>query len=175
MPTDPADPDFARAPAVLEELFSAWLSGGACPCRFPRFRATVERETDALGASMMTWEQYTLMQVYDRRVKLVHVKAFPGGREGACSLCGAHVHRWGVEVVRDQWLEHMRVVPRPDAAELGAPQDGPLPHCWPFFTVGGDDARARRDAQVQYPRLGFDAWVAWMRARREDTAAGSAG
>ncbi len=164
MPTDP-DPDFARAPAALDGLMTGWLHAGGCPCRFPRFRATVERETDALGAPMMTWEQYTLIMLFDGKVPLDPSRHVPGGREGSCSVCGASIRRWGAEVARDQWMEHMRVVPHEGVGDLGASAGGAVPHCFPFFTVGVDDARARRDAEIQYPRLALDAWVAWMQAR----------
>jgi len=62
-------------------------------------------------------------------------------------------------------MEHMRVSPREGVGDLGASAQGAVPHCFPFFTVGVDDARPRRDAEVDYPRLALDAWVAWMQAR----------
>ena len=181
MPTDPrADPDAARTPAAIEELMADWLQGGGCPCRFPRFRATVERDTRLLGAPMMTWEQDTLITLFDRKVKLVErrpVTTRPQGHAGRCARCGAAIRRGGVETFRDQWIESMSVVPCPGVEELGAPVDGALTHCWPFFAVGDAQARsnaepARRDAELTYPRLPLDAWIAWMRVRRTIPQAG---
>ena len=39
-------------------------------CRFPRFRATVARDTASFGVPLMTWEQYLLITLYDRRATL---------------------------------------------------------------------------------------------------------
>jgi hypothetical protein len=174
MPTQRhVDPDIARTPAAIEELMADYLQGGGCACRFPRFRATVARETDIFGAPLMTWEQDMLIRLFDRKVKLEErrsVTTRPAGYMGRCPRCGAAIRRGSVESFRDQWIEYLSVEPRTGVAELGPPVIGALPHCWPFFAVGDAKARsdavpARRDAEVTYPRLPLDTWLAWMRAR----------
>jgi hypothetical protein len=165
MPTDQADPAAARFPAALEELVRDYLHDGGCPCRFPRFRSTVGRETDVFGAPMMTWEQYLLITRFDSDVKLTNSRPVARGWEGICARCGATVQRRGEEYFRDRWMEHMRVAPLPGVTDLGAPAVGALPHCWPFFTVGGGPPDATVQAEIQFPRFSVDAWLAWMRER----------
>src|ERR1700678_3357078 len=94
-----ANPGFhalSRASSVLEELMTEWMRDNGCPCRFPRFRATVERETDIFGASMSTWEQQFLMTLFDRIVKLIEPKSTKGESRGKCARCGATIRRWEV-------------------------------------------------------------------------------
>jgi hypothetical protein len=112
------DPDAVRTPAAVAELMSQLLHGCACPCRFPRFRATVERETLSFGAPLMTWEQYLLIASFDGAVSLVHrrplvTRGEGTGHEGNCVRCGAFVRRRSEEKFRDQWIEHMVVQPCP--------------------------------------------------------------
>ena len=168
MPTrpDPADAEVARFPAAVQDLLHDYLRDGGCPCRFPRFRSTVERETDIFGAPMMTWEQYLLITQFDADVRLESPRRIARGWESTCTRCGAKVQRWGEEYFRDRWMEHMRVAPRPGGADLGAPVDGPLPRCWPFFVVGRDDPDAKVQAEIQFPMRSVDEWLAWMRERR---------
>jgi hypothetical protein len=161
----PKDPDVARFPAAIEELVRDYLRDGGCPCRFPRFRATVERETDDLGAPMMTWEQYLLITRFDSDVRLASSRPVRGGRESLCAVCGATIRRRSEETYRDQWTEHMRVLPRPGVSDLGAPSQGALPRCWPLFTVGVKAPAAQVQAEIQYPHVPVDEWLAWMRAR----------
>ncbi len=153
------------------------LHGPACPCRFPRFRATVERETLSFGAPLMTWEQYLLIGSFDRAVSLVNrrplvTRGEGTGHEGNCARCGAFVRRSSEEKFRDQWIEHMVVQPCPGLEDLGAAVDGPVPHCWPFFAAASteserrDAERARLDAEVTCPRISLDAWITWMKALR---------
>jgi hypothetical protein len=163
-PADPPLDEFYRGIAAFEQLMEDWLQDNGCPCRFPRFRATVERETDIFGASMGTWEQQTLIRLIDRRLRLVGSQWVREGREGECPRCGAVIRRWEVEERRDQVMDHMRVVPRAGVEDLGAPVDGALPRCSRFF--GTNDKRALRDAEVQYPVLPLADWIAWMSERQ---------
>ena len=167
-----ADPDVARFPGEVARLVEGFLHDGGCPCRFPRFRATVERETAALGAEMSTWGRDQLIALYDARVPLVDAKGTKLGREGRCKRCGAHVDRWSREPTRDRWIDHLRITPAPGSVDLGAPVDGLLPRCWPFFVVDGD-TRATVEAEVQYPRRTVDEWLAWMRQPRPQGTSGT--
>ena len=162
--TQASSDDSTRLIAECEKLMAEWLRDNGCPCRFPRFRATVERETDIFGASMGTWEQQHLMMLFDRKLKLVEIKRVAGKREGRCPRCGAAIRRWEAEPRRDQIMDHMRVVPNLGIADIGAPLDGQLPRCFSFFGVA--DAKTLRDADLQYPRLSLDAWIAWMKVRQ---------
>jgi hypothetical protein len=178
MPTQPhVDPDIARTPAAIEELMADFLQGGGCPCRFPRFRATVARDTASFGALPTTWEQSLLITLHDRKAMLRNNRPLVRRGEGVgyqaeCARCGATVSRLGLEVQRDQWYDRMTVRPKPGVEELGAAVAGALPHCWPFFAVAGSEReraaadRARRDSEITYPRLSLDDWLAWMGERR---------
>jgi hypothetical protein len=178
MPTDRTvnDPDAARTPAAIEDLIADFRQDGGCPCRFPRFRATVGRSTSAFGAELMTWEQYLLITVFDRKVKLLDRRSLilrggGAGYEADCASCGAVVARRSLEVVRDRWIEFMAVRPK-GVEDLGAAADGALPHCWPFFAIVGGELgreaadRAKRDAEITYPRISLDEWIAWMKVRQ---------
>jgi hypothetical protein len=163
-PAGPPLDEFYGGIAAFERLMEDLLQDNGCPCRFPRFRATVERETDIFGASMGTWEQQTLIRLVDRRLRLVRSQWVREGREGQCPRCGAAIRRWEVEKRRDQVMDHMRVVPPEGVEDLGAPVDGVLPRCSRFF--GTNDKRALRDAEVQYPVLSLADWIAWMIERQ---------
>jgi len=179
MPADrkSADPDAARTPAAIEALIDGMLRDGGCSCRFPRFRATVARDTASFDALLMTWEQSLLITLHDRKAMLRNKRPLvrPGegtGYEAECARCGAAVSRLGLEVQRDQWYDRMTVRPKPGVEDLGAAVAGALPHCWPFFAVAGSEReraaadRARRDWEITYPRLSLDHWLAWMDERR---------
>jgi hypothetical protein len=179
MPTDrtSADPDAARTPAAIETLIDGMLRDGGCACRFPRFRATVARNTVSFGVPLMTWEQYLLITLHDRRVTLRNKRPLvrPGegtGYTAECARCGAVVSRLSLEFQRDQWHDRITVRPKPGVEDLGAAVAGALPHCWRFFSVAGSEREraatdcARRDAEITYPRLLLDDWLAWMGERR---------
>jgi hypothetical protein len=164
--------DARLAQAKVEDLILNMLRDGGCPCRFPRFRATVERDTETLGAQLMTHEQYLLMTMFDRKVRLANkrsvVKRGQGvGHEGECAFCGAFIRRTSVEQVRDQFIDYMTVRPHEGIEDLGAAVERVLPHCWKFYGVV-DPAieRARREAELTYPQISFERWLAWMEERR---------
>jgi len=165
--------DAKLAQTKVEELILNMLRDGGCPCRFPRFRATVERDTEALGAHLMTYEQYLLMTVFDRKVRLANKRSAVAkrgqgvGHEGECALCGAFIRRTSVEPVRDQFIDCMTVRPGVGVEDLGAAVDRALPHCWKFYgVVDPATERARREAELTYPQISFEEWLAWMQERR---------
>ena len=146
------DPDTARTPAAVAELMSHLLHGPACPCRFPRFRATVERETLSFGAPLMTWEQYLLIGSFDRAVSLVNRRPLVTRGEGpdtkgiARALrrhsCAAAARRSFATSGSSTWLSN----PAPALEDLEAAVDSPVPHCWPFFAAASTESEERRDA-----------------------------
>ena len=119
---------------------------------------------------MTTWEQQALVALFDQHVPLRDRETRFVGHEGTCALCGARVERWAETPFRDAWIEYLRITPAPGVADLGAALHGPLPHCWEFFRAGPEDYpnRARHLADLHYPKLSADDWLAWIRCRHED-------
>jgi hypothetical protein len=164
-PRRDADDTEAFAPK-LEVLFDHFFEHG-CPCRFPRFRATVLRDTREVGApDYTTWEQQALVALFDRRVPLLDRENRPVGHEGRCASCGSHVERWGVESFRDAWIEYLRITPAAGVPDTGAELHTPVPHCWPFFRAGPPDRSLGHIVDLHYPKVSQDDWLAWIRELR---------
>jgi len=163
---DPKAAEEARAfQAGLDALFDYYLEHG-CPCRFPRFRATVARDTREVGAAhFTTWEQQWLVNRFDARVELSDKETRPLGHRGRCARCGAEVDRWSEEPFRSAWIDYLRITAAPGTEELGAHLHTPVPYVNPFFSAAPQDHQ--RDlahvVQASYPRVSAEVWLAWMR------------
>jgi hypothetical protein len=136
-----------------------------CPCRFPRFRATVERDTREVGTpGYTTWEQQLLVKLFDAKVPRRDLQKVDEWRErGVCAICGAPFDRWAEELFRDAWIEWARITPvLPD---LGPTSATALPHCWPFYSAGPESQRGGLHlVEINYPMLSPDDWLAWLAA-----------
>jgi hypothetical protein len=151
-------------PSDIETLFDHYLAHG-CPCRFPRFRATVGRNLKEIGAP--DWELADvpgLLVAFDRRVPLDVQSRTPYVTEGSCKRCGAHVIRSGAPIFRDSFIERARITPgaQPD---VGAEASGPVPVCGGLFHAAPGNVTQSENQRIQnaYPRLGPELWLAYMR------------
>jgi hypothetical protein len=147
----------------IESLFDHYLAHG-CPCRFPRFRATVGRNLKEIGA--WDWgviDILPLLTVFDRRVRLVEVTSEALCARGRCALCGASVVRYAIPVFRDSFLEGATITSG-SLGDLGAGVQGPLPICGGVFHAGpGPVARHERERIEQaYPRFNVQDWLEFM-------------
>jgi hypothetical protein len=151
--------------ADIEALFDHYFAHG-CPCRFPRFRATVARDLKEIGA--WDWgvsDAWMLLAVFDRRVPLVEKTREDFAVRGRCELCGAGVNRFGIPVFRDSFLERANITPG-DLPDVGADASGPVPVCGHVFHAApGNVSRSEQESmQNAYPRLKPETWLAYMRA-----------
>lgn len=148
----------------VQALFAHYGEHG-CPCRFPRFRATAARDTKEVTApGFTTFEHQAVVTLFDEKVPLRDRVGFSGGHEGHCVACGSHVRRWGDELFRGAFLEHLVITPAKDLVDVGAPLHGPVPHAWPFYFVGPEDhGNGRPLVEAAYPGLSLEDWFAWMR------------
>lgn len=149
----------------IEALFERYLAHG-CPCRFPRFRATVSRDLKEIGA--WDWDisdGAQLLTVFDRRVPLSVESREDFAVRGSCKLCGAHVLRFAVPVFRDSFLERARIEPAA-LPDVGAPVEGPVPICGHVFHASPGNVTRDEAERIQsaYPRLSPADWLAYMGA-----------
>jgi hypothetical protein len=149
---------------VMTALMDHYMAHG-CPCRFPRFRAHQQRDTAEIGApGWTTWEQQGLMSLFDQRVPLNNKNTEPLGHTGECALCGASIKRWGEEKFRDAWLEHMRIVPKPGVADIGAGVHAPVPRANQFFYAGPANRDTAHLVDIHYPKVSEEDWFEYMKA-----------
>ncbi len=156
------DPDTA-----LEALFDHYLARG-CPCRFPRFRATVSRDMKEIGAAEWDISDIpTLLHIFDRRVPLVKESESGYSVQGRCKLCNAHVFRWGAPVFRDSFIERARITPG-ELPDVGADADWPVPICGAVHQAApGNVMRVERERiEASFSRLSFPLWLEYMKALR---------
>lgn len=75
--------------ADFEALFDHYLAHG-CPCRFPRFRATVARDMKEVGAAGWDLSDIReLLEVFDRRVYLLEESRDAYTTKGHCTSCSS--------------------------------------------------------------------------------------
>lgn len=150
---------------AMQELYAHYLAHG-CPCRFPRFRAMAARDTKEVSApGFTTFDHQALVTLFDDKVPIRERVDVSAGHLGVCVECGSTVRRWGDELFRGAFLEHLVIEPAAGLVDVGAPVTGPLPHAWPFYFVGPEDhGSGRALVEAAYPALDLDAWFAWMRA-----------
>ena len=148
----------------LEALFEHYFKHG-CPCRFPRFRATVARDLREIGAP--DWgvsDISSLLSVFDQRVRLLDKTNVDFEVRGRCESCGANVVRFWAPVFRDSFLEGAHITPGA-LPDVGAEQTWPLPICGNIYQAGPGNATRQEKEQIQkaYPRLSARDWLAYLR------------
>jgi len=151
--------------AELEGLFDHYLAHG-CPCRFPRFRATVGRDLKEIGAP--DWDisdVRPLLETFDRRVPLLESSRDAWVTRGTCRFCGARIVRSGAPVFRDSFIERAQILPGAPA-DVGAPAGGPVPVCGQLFPAGPGNVSKTEAERIKgaYPRLNSQDWLAYLRA-----------
>jgi len=151
----------------LKSLFDHYFAHG-CPCRFPRFRATVSRDMKAIGAAEWDISDIpALLQIFDRRVELVKETETDYSVKGRCNLCNAQVYRWGAPLFRDSFIERARITPG-DLPDVGADADGPVPIYGSVYQAApGSVTRVERERiEDSFPRLSLPLWLEYMKALR---------
>jgi hypothetical protein len=149
-----------------DELLAFYLAHG-CPCRFPRFRATCERDTAEVGApGYTTPEQQSLVLGFEAKVPVAGRQRTRRGHQGTCTVCGAKIERWTEEHFRDVYFDYMRVTPAKGVPDVGEALHAPLPHCGPFFGAAPANRNAAHLLEISYPKIPLEDWFAWMRELR---------
>jgi hypothetical protein len=152
------DDDFvARVGRVVDGMLVR-----GCPCRYPRFRASCERDSKDLGApGYTTWDQSILVAQFEQKVPRNVISDGPRLRRGQCAVCGANYAHTIEEYFRDAWIERLEI--KPVLSEIGAPLYAALPRCCPFYAAGphGRDYELHL-LDLHYPQLSTDEWVAWL-------------
>jgi hypothetical protein len=164
-----AESDDARAKeyeAGLDALMDHYLAHG-CPCRFPRFRSTCDRNTVEVGLpSYTSTDQQGLIRRYEQRTPAKPISDTRRGRLFKCTLCGASVERYADQPNRDVFIAYLHVKPAKGVADLGAPVDGPLFHCAPLWHADVANKSEEDLLGISYPTLPLAQWLDWMRKLR---------
>jgi hypothetical protein len=157
----------------LAQLIVGYLEVG-CPCRFPRFRAVVARDTSRVaGGSFTSAEQTGLIEAFEQRVPLVDRGPLEGSGgpaqagmyQAKCRVCGSRVARSSNELAPGGWVDYLSIRAAPDAADLGAPvEHGRVYRPCPLVAAGPGMTGMQRAAEA-FPMIGRDEWLAWMRER----------
>lgn len=161
----PTEPAAEPSAADLAALFDLYLAQG-CPCRFPRFRATVSRDMSEVGAREWDISDIRrLLELFDQRVPLTLSKRDAYSTHGQCARCGAEVHRYGMPIFRDSFIERARITPG-TLPDVGAPVDGPVPICGIVFQAAPGNATRTEAERIEaaLPRLSPRLWLDYMSA-----------
>jgi hypothetical protein len=149
----------------LEQLVDDYLRDGGCPCRFPRFRATVRRDTSRVcGNSFTTIEQERLVYLYEHVVPVNDKQSVDYGWEAKCARCGSEARQATNEFLPGTRIDYLTITKPRDVTELGA-QVGPRVYrCSSWRSPTGSDA-GMDVASKTFPELSNDQWLAWMAER----------
>jgi hypothetical protein len=151
---------------AIDDLVAFYLSH-ACPCRFPRFRATVARDVSVLlsAPEYVNPEQQLLIDRFDALVTLADRSSVPRGWRGRCTRCGADVVREDLELDAGPAC-HLFITPS-GAADVGAPFADAIPQVHGFFPLdrSGGSPRVEAELRAAFPHMDWEQWLAWMRER----------
>jgi hypothetical protein len=152
--------------AELVALFDHFLDAGGCPCRYPRFRSTVRRDTHgAAGGSFTTAEQRDLIALYSERVPVRDKRDAPYGWEARCERCGSLARFASVEFSPGGFIDYLVIEKPATVTDVGAPVGNFVYHTGGWISPGPEMAGMQL-ASKAFPFLPFDEWLAWMRERR---------
>jgi hypothetical protein len=150
----------------LEALFTDFLDDGGCPCRYPRFRSTVRRDTTcACGGSFTTAEQRDLIYLYEHRLELRDKQDAPHGWEAFCVRCGSAARFSANEFSPGAWIEYLVVTRAAGVRDRGAPA-GNLVYRTGAWISPGPAMAGQQLATKAFPLMPLDEWLAWMREER---------
>jgi len=163
-----SDPFYDQLLALIDD----YLAKG-CPCRFPRFRAVVSRDTSrvAEGGVFRSEEQLLLILAYEKMVPLVNRTALEGFGvpvrddvyQAECGICGSGVERSNNEFAPGAWVEHLVIRRAAGVVDIGArAEPGRVFRPRPFVAMGPGMAGMQGAAQA-YPFMEEEPWFAWMR------------
>jgi len=155
-------------------LVDYYLAEG-CPCRFPRFRAIVSRDTSRVAeGAFRSDEQLSLILAFEQRVPIVNRRALEGWGgpmsdgvyEAECGVCGSGVERSSNELAPGAWVEYLVIRRAQGRVDIGAPApQGRVFRPRPFVAMGPGMTGMPKAAQA-YPFMEEEAWLAWMREVR---------
>jgi hypothetical protein len=162
-----SDDPFVR---VIEDLLDFYLALG-CPCRFPRFRATVARSTQKVaGGSFTSEDQRRLIYIYERKVELVGKEPLEGWGgpvekdmyQAKCGACRSRVQRSSNEFANGGWVDYLSIALTPGVMELGAFVGHPLYRARPWISPGPGMAGIHKASEA-FPLVDEEKWLLWMR------------
>jgi len=154
-----------------ETLIRDYLQDGGCPCRFPRFRSVVKRDTGkSLGAPCRGEDQCALIVAFEHHAPYGERKAlgpFSEARgdfwQAVCTRCTSQIERSSHEVVAGGWVDYLVIRRTREASELGPPLDH-IFRCRPLVPLGPGPHNLASAAKL-YPHIDDDEWFTWLRAR----------
>jgi hypothetical protein len=158
--------------ARLDALADEYLTIG-CPCRFPRFRAIVARDTSGISEGSFTSEdQRGLIRAFERKVTVVEQQPLeeldrisPGMWRGKCGVCGSDLRRAYNEYSPGGYIDWLIIKRKPGLFDLGASvEKNRTFRCRPFVAPGPEMPGMARASRA-FPFMEEDAWFEWMRAR----------
>jgi hypothetical protein len=156
-------------------LVGYYLAKG-CPCRFPRFRAVVSRDTSGVaGGAFRSDEQMMLIWAFEQKLPLVDRRALEGWGgpmsehvyEAECGVCGSRVERSSNEFATGAWVEYLVIRRARGLVDLGASvEHGLVFRPRPFVPMGPGMTGMNKAAQA-YPFMEEEPWLEWMRALKD--------
>jgi hypothetical protein len=153
--------DLDELPTLIAHTIESMLVR-ACPCRYPRFRASCERDSKELGvAGYTTWDQTILVAQYEEKVPRKITGGNPRLERGQCGVCGASYVRTSEEYFRDAWIERLEI--KPVLSDIGAPLRAAVPRCCQFYAAGPHGRKEDLHLlELHYPQMSLEAWLAWL-------------
>jgi hypothetical protein len=158
----------------LVRLVEYYLEMG-CPCRFPRFRAVVSRDTSRIaGGSFTSAEQVGLIGVFEQRVPLGDRAPLEGwggpAQDGMyqahCTICGSLVARSSNECAPGGWVDYLSISLAPAVTDLGASFAKGRLHRPSAWVAAGPGMAGIQRASEAFPFMEAEAWFVWMRELR---------
>jgi hypothetical protein len=152
-------------------LVDYYLARG-CPCRFPRFRAVVSRDTSGVaGGAFTSDEQRMLIWAYEQRVPVVNRKALEGWGgpmhddmyQAECGICASEVRRSSNEYAPGGWVQYLVIRRVKGLSDIGASvEHGRVFRPRPLVAAGPGMTGMQKAAQA-YPFMEEELWFTWMR------------
>lgn len=156
--------------AQLEALVGGFLSDGGCPCRFPRFRATVRRDTSrACDGNFTTIEQRRLIFLYEQKVPLRDKRDVEFGWQAICARCGSTARYGANEFRYGGWIDYLTITKPPEVKDIGAPVGAIVYRASGWISASGETS-GMDAASRTYPLMPREDWLRWMRERPAITA-----
>ncbi len=153
------DKEFSKA---LGDLVAYYRAHG-CPCRFPRARAVLARDTHRVaGGSFSSVDRDWLIWHVEHGLNLADKRGAPYGWEARCADCGATVSKSANEFANGGWLEYLVIEPKPGVPDVGAPVGEHVYRCKPWWAPGPNMA-GEAEASKAFPLIPVDEWFRWMR------------
>jgi len=141
-------------------LFDFYLSVG-CPCRFPRFRRTVEV---ALPEGVASHDINGLVAEFDRRLPVRDRSKKQGDVWTCrCALCDSRIVRTESEAFRDSFVDRAEIELQAGVIDLGAAVSSPIPLFSGLHAAAPGIRKERiEEAAMSFPHLSELDWLAYL-------------